>query len=142
MKKILLCVILSSVFISCNTKNDTQKNLDLIMVRDSLKIYEKLYEEAAYFSIDKNENAQKKFEPEAIANVMQKVIKDFASLKNSENSHPLLPLNTKINKLSVINYKWLILDYYGENNVGELLIEYNYQQGQQTTFKVIGSATY
>lgn len=143
MKRTALMISCALFLTACtNDKEKVAQKLELSLVRDSLKIYEKLYEEAAYFSIDKNESAQQTFSPEDISSVMPKVVSDFVELNNLEGGNPLLPANTKVNKMSVINHKWLILDYYSEYQVGEVLMEYNYQPNQTTTFKVLDIVTY
>lgn len=143
MKRTALMISSALFLTACtNDKEKVAQQLELSLVRDSLKIYEKLYEEAAYFSIDKNESAQQIFSPEDISSVMPKVVRDFVELNNLEGGNPLLPANTKVNKMSVINHKWLILDYYSEYQVGEVLMEYNYQPNQTTTFKVLDIVTY
>ena len=118
-----------------------------VMLKDSLDLYKKMFDEAAYFSIDKNENAQKAFAPQNVENVMAKVIQDFTALNTQEGGNPLLPpaadgTPSKVNKVSVINHKWLILDYYNDGYTGELLIRYEYNPGETTTFKVIDSVVY
>lgn len=143
MKRTALMISCALFLTACtNDKEKVAQQLELSLVRDSLKIYEKLYEEAAYFSIDKNESAQQTFSPEDISSVMPKVVSDFVELNNLEGGNPLLPANTKVNKMSVINHKWLILDYYSEHQAGEVLMEYNYQPKQTTTFKVLDIVTY
>ena len=143
MKRTALMISCALFLTACtNDKEKVAQQLELSLVRDSLKIYEKLYEEAAYFSIDKNESAQQIFSPEDISSVMPKVVSDFVELNNLEGGNPLLPANTKVNKMSVINHKWLILDYYSEHQVGEVLMECNYQPNQTTTFKVLDIVTY
>jgi len=147
MKKValLFCSVILAL-ISCSKKDVEKDSLEVVMLKDSLSVFKKLYEESAYFSIDKNENAQRKFEPEATDKVMQKVIQDFTELNQQEGGNPLIPQefsNTaKINKVSVINHQWMILDFYSDNNVGELLIKYNYNPDSVTTFTVIDSVVY
>lgn len=142
----LLFCSLGMIFVSCSKKEVEKDTLENVMLKDSLSVFKKLYEESAYFSIDKNENAQRKFEPETTDKVMQKVIQDFTELNIQEGGNPLIPQEfsstAKINKVSVINHQWMILDFYSDNNVGELLIKYNYNPESTTTFTVIDSVVY
>ena len=60
MKWTTVTILAFSIFISsCSKEKNTNDAMNHLMTKDSLDIYKKLYEEAAYFSIDKNENAQK-----------------------------------------------------------------------------------
>ena len=139
--------ILSIVFTSCNKDKTTLNDVNQVLVKDSLEMYKKLYTEAAYFSIDKNENAQKEFAPQNIENVMAKVVQDFAALNKQEGGNPLLPADpngnaSKVNKMSVINHKWLIVDFYNDSFIGELLIRYDYSPDKTTNFTVIDTVVY
>lgn len=148
MKHLLVSIVsVSLFFVSCHKEKNTLKDVNQAMVNDSLEMYKKLYDEAAYFSIDKNENAQKTFAPEKIDGVMAKVVQDFSALNQQEGGNPLIPKDangseTKLNKMSVINHKWLIVDFYNETTTGELLIKYEYAPNQTTQFKVIDMVLY
>lgn len=146
-RNILSILLVGFLAFSCNKEKDTNDALNTVMVKDSLEMYKKLYDEAAYFSIDKNENAQKQFAPQEVENVMTKVVQDFSVLNQQENGNPLLPVDsngnpTKVNKMSVINHKWLIIDFFGEGVVGELIIKYDYSPDKTTEFTVLDTAIY
>lgn len=145
--KTLSILLLSFLVFSCNKEKNTLDAVNNVMVKDSLQLYKKMYDEAAYFSIDKNENAQKKFAPQEVEIVMAKVVQDFTTLNQQEGGNPLLPIDntgnkTKVNKMSVINHQWLIIDFYGEGIVGELLIKYEYNTDATTEFKVLDTVLY
>lgn len=146
-RNILSILLVGFLAFSCNKEKDTNDALNTVMVKDSLEMYKKLYDEAAYFSIDKNENAQKQFAPQEVENVMTKVVQDFSTLNQQEYGNPLLPVDskgnpTKVNKMSVINHKWLIIDFFGEGVVGELIIKYDYSPDKTTEFTVLDTAIY
>ena len=146
-RNILGILVVGFLTFSCTKEKDTTDVLNTVMVKDSLEMYKKLYDEAAYFSIDKNENAQKQFAPQEIETVMSKVVQDFSELNQQEGGNPLLPVDstgnpTKVNKMSVINHKWLIIDFYGEGVVGELIIKYNYSPDKTTEFTVLDTVLY
>jgi len=145
--KTLSILLLSFLVFSCNKEKNALDAVNNVMVKDSLQLYKKMYDEAAYFSIDKNENAQKKFAPQEVEIVMAKVVQDFTTLNQQEGGNPLLPVDntgnkTKVNKMSVINHQWLIIDFYGEGIVGELLIKYEYNTDATTEFKVLDNVLY
>lgn len=146
-KSVFGFIVLSSFFISCNKKQATiEEEIRYNMVKDSLDLYHKLYKEAAYFSIDQNENAQNEFSPNAVENVMAKVVQDFTVLNQQEGGNPLLPQNSgsisKVNRMSVINHKWLIIDFYNDSFAGELLIRYDFVPNETTAFTVIDTVIY
>lgn len=146
-RNILGIVVVGFLTFSCSKEKNTTDALNTVLVKDSLEMYKKLYDEAAYFSIDKNENAQKQFAPQEVETVMAKVVQDFSELNQQEGGNPLLPVDstgnpTKVNKMSVINHKWLIIDFYGEGVVGELIIKYNYSPDKTTEFTVLDTVLY
>lgn len=145
--KTFTILLLSFLAFSCNKEKNTLDAVNTVMVKDSLEMYKKLYTEAAYFSIDNNENAQKKFAPQQIETVMAKVVQDFTILNQQEGGNPLLPVDsagnpTKVNKMSVINHQWLIIDFFGEGIVGELIIKYEYSPDKTTEFTVLDTVLY
>jgi len=148
MKITTISIFLVSVLaVSCNKKQNAIDAVNQVMVKDSLELYKKLYEEAAYFSIDKNENAQKQFAPQRVEDVMAKVVQDFTALIQQKGGNTLLPVDVngnpvKVNKMSVINHKWLIIDFYGEGTVGESLIKYEYKPDSVTEFQLLDTVLY
>lgn len=146
-KNILSIMLVGFLAFSCTKEKDKVDTLNAVLVKDSLEMYKKLYDEAAYFSIDKNDNAQKQFAPQEVESVMTKVVQDFSQLNQQENGNPLLPVDsagkpTKVNKMSVINHKWLIIDFFGEGVVGELIIKYDYSPDKTTEFTVLDTVLY
>src|SRR5690606_26234281 len=92
---------------SCTKKENTKDALNLLMTKDSLEIYKKLYQEAAYLSIDKNEHAQKQIAIRNIEDLIVKVVKDL-SVYIKVMGETVLPVDInwmicKVNKISVIN---------------------------------------
>ncbi|MEG0852177.1 MAG: hydrolase [Flavobacterium sp.] len=146
-RNILSIMLVGFLAFSCTKEKDKVDPLKIVLVKDSLEMYKKLYDEAAYFSIDKNDNAQKQFAPQEVESVMTKVVQDFSQLNQQENGNPLLPVDstgkpTKVNKMSVINHKWLIIDFFGEGVVGELIIKYDYSPDKTTEFTVLDTVLY
>lgn len=118
-----------------------------LVMKDSLAIYKNMFKEANYFSIDENKNAQDKFGEYNYEDVMNKVLLDLAALNTQEEGNPLLPASndgskTVIRKANVINHKWIVLDFANDSEVGEMLLEYNFDPNSATTFKVISNTIY
>jgi len=116
-------------------------------LKDSLKLYKNMYDEASYFSIDENEDAQKTFKEYKYDEAMQKVLHDLTILNTQEGGNPLLPVasdgsKTIVHKASVLNHKWIILDYYNDTYTGEMLVEYTFDPNKFTEFKTISNTVY
>src|SRR5690554_7463638 len=93
MKHFFVCgfFVFSALFISCNKSQVSREDSDQITIKDSLELYKKLYAEAAYFSIDQNENAKNKFSRIQVKMVISKLEKIFQALNNKEIAIQLLP---------------------------------------------------
>lgn len=125
----------------------TQTKTKTTQLKDSLKLYKNMYDEASYFSIDENENAQKTFKEYKYDEAMQKVLHDLTILNTQEGGNPLLPVasdgsKTIVHKASVLNHKWIILDYYNDTYTGEMLVEYTFDPNKFTEFKTISNTVY
>lgn len=125
----------------------TQTKTKTTQLKDSLKLYKNMYDEASYFSIDENENAQKTFKEYKYDEAMQKVLHDLTILNTQEGGNPLLPVasdgsKTIVHKASVLNHKWIILDYYNDSYTGEMLVEYTFDPNKFTEFKTISNTVY
>lgn len=155
MKQLFLYLFIFSLLINIfQYVNDSKileaKDLELeksAHLKDSVQIYKNMFKEASYFSIDENENAQKKFGEYNYEDVMKKVLIDLTALNTQEGGNPLLPVakdgsKTTIRKANVINHKWIILDYSNDSEVGEMLLEYDFDPTEPTTFKVITNTLY
>lgn len=155
MKQLFLYLFLFSFLINIfQYVNDSKileaKDLELEKgqnIKDSLRIYKNMYKESSYFSIDENDNAQAKFGEYKYEDVMKKVLTDLTTLNTQEGGNPLLPVatdgsKTLIKKASVLNHKWIILDYYNDSVVGEMLLEYTFNPNEITNFSVITNTIY
>jgi len=128
-------------------KAQEQELLEAKVASDSLKIYKNMYKEANYFSIEENKNAQAMFKEYDYQEVMKKVLADFTSLNTQEGGNPLLPVatdgsKTVVRKASVLNNKWMILFYQNESEIGEMIIEYNFNPSEFTEFKVLSNTIF
>ena len=101
---------------------------------DSLKLQldksVQAYEEDVYFSLDRNEDAMGYFEDISIE-VLTAQIKDKVYDSNAvKGDNPLIPLTGAggkflINKIKILNHKWLIADFSDGTYWGEVWIQYS-----------------
>ena len=116
-------------------------------LNDSLTVYKNKYKEASYFSIDENTKAQDFYKEYGYQEVMDKVLHDFTVLNRQAEGNPLLPKSmdgskSVAYKATVLNHKWMILAYKSDSKDGELLVEYQFNPNEFTTFNVISELTY
>lgn len=118
---------------------DKQKE-EIIALENKMKVLEKSKQvldtklsEAAYFSLNKNESALSYIEevyhirPDSLA----QRIENYFFNKNGIEDNPLVPYSgmngtMKINKVKMLNHKWLMADFTDGTYWGEMLVEYFY----------------
>ena len=98
-------------------------------LRQQLDKSEQAYAEDVYFSLDRNEEAMAYFEDLSIEDLITR-IKDKVYDSNAvKGDNPLVPLTGMggkflINKVKILNHKWLIADFSDGTYWGELWIQY------------------
>ncbi|MBA0884655.1 hypothetical protein [Flavobacterium undicola] len=123
-------------------------------LKDSLNSVTTKLNDANYFSLEKNENAQNYFDS-AIANkiipyeklipVLKEKLMDFnANPKgNPYVGQDQIGANKfVINKVKVLNHRWIIADYSDGKMWGEVLLKYFVNEDESISFEVIQSLLY
>jgi hypothetical protein len=123
-------------------------------LKDSLNSVTTKLNDANYFSLEKNENAQNYFDS-AIANkiipyeklipVLKEKLMDFnANPKgNPYVGQDQIGANKfVINKVKVLNHRWIIADYSDGKMWGEVLLKYFVNEDESISFEVMQSLLY
>lgn len=123
-------------------------------LKDSLQLVTNKLSDADYFSLEKNENAQNYFESaqsDKIRNyvtlvpyVTEKLMDLNANPKgNPYTGQEQLGSNKfSINKVKVLNHRWIIADYSDGEYWGEVLLKYFINDDESVSFEVIQSVIY
>ncbi|WP_035676167.1 hypothetical protein [Flavobacterium frigidarium] len=123
-------------------------------LKDSLKSMNSKLADAKYFSLEKNENAQNYFESEDGSTVIahQKLIPFVTERLLDYNSNPNGNPYTGqdkigenkfiINKVRLLNHRWIIADYSDGTIWGEALLKYFINDDQTISFEVNQSLLY
>ena len=123
-------------------------------LRDSLTLMTTQLSDANYFSLEKNENAQNYFDS-AIANktiAYEKLIPVIKEKLMDLNANPKgnpytgqdqIGVNKfVINKVKVLNHRWIIADYSDGKMWGEVLLKYFVNEDESISFEVMQSLLY
>lgn len=123
-------------------------------LKDSLKSFQNALSDANYFSLEKNENAQNYFgtaSAEKIRNyttLVPYVSGKLLDLNANPKGNPYvgqqqLGVNKfAINKVKVLNHRWIIADFSDGEYWGEVLLKYFINQDQSVSFEIIQSVLY
>ncbi|MEH6406049.1 MAG: hypothetical protein V7767_02120 [Leeuwenhoekiella sp.] len=104
--------------------------------------------DANYFSLSHNENAYTYFEKYNVEvdSLSEKITNEIIS-NNSVSGNPLIPYDNaigvfRINKVKVLNHKWIIADFSDGKRWGELLLRYDIDANNAITFENLQSLIY
>ncbi|MFV8367973.1 hypothetical protein [Flavobacterium sp. LB2R40] len=123
-------------------------------LRDSLALVSNQLVDANYFSLEKNENAQNYFESGNTSKIIQyeKLIPFVTEKLMDFNSNPKGNPYTGqdqigankfiINKVKILNHRWIIADYSNSEIWGEVLLKYFVNEDESITFEVNQSLLY
>ncbi len=123
-------------------------------LKDSINSLTIKMNDAAYFSLEKNENAQNYFDSantekmiqyeKLIPYVKEKLLDYNSNPKgNPYVGHDQLGENKfVINKVRLLNHRWLIADFSDGKIWGEVLLKYFINEDESVSFEVIQSLLY
>ncbi|QYJ67844.1 hypothetical protein [Flavobacterium litorale] len=139
--------VFTYVYYSKQQKYDTEKIDSLATKIDTLKAELDTttdnLERADYFSLEQNLNARKYFGNEGIDELIIK-IRDGVYVQNkSPEGNPLVhypKINGepfKINKIKIVNHRWIIADFTDGKAWGEVLIKYFIEDNGEVTYETM-----
>ncbi len=117
-------------------------------IRDSITVLsDKLYD-SNYFSLETNDRAQDYLEDYNIDELMPKVKEALISYNDDKLGNKYVdqsPIDGKkfiINKIKILNHRWIIVDYSNSDYWGEALIQYFIADDKSISFETIKTYLY
>lgn len=116
------------------------------VLKDEFKQLEAAYNDDVHFSLDQNTEAQGYF-PDHTANEIIGMLKDEIYANNAvKGDNPLVPYTGNgqkflINKVKVLNHKWVIADFSDGTDWGELWMRYEIE-GKKIRLVVLDQLLY
>ena len=137
-----------SFLVGCN--NNSQPQMSATQLNETAQIISKLTDsirkltderdEALNFSLETNELSQQYFEDLKILNPSQIVINALMET-NIKEKNPYIKSESNgrflINKIRILNEKWVICEFSDRELWGDLLLEYHIDGNQKPTFKTL-----
>ncbi|NMH26799.1 hypothetical protein [Flavobacterium silvaticum] len=123
------------------TESKLKKANDSILV-----LYNDLID-ANYFSLEYNQNAQDNMDTDP-KQVIKLVTNEILEMNSNVKGNPLIPydqINEQkfiINKVRVLNHRWVIADYTDGKMWGELLLKYFIEDNGKLTFERMDTQLY
>ncbi len=109
---------------------------------------EKLNERCTYFDYDSNQEAQNYHQDMGASGSLEKYIwDDLLSYNNAEKGNSLIPYkgdenNFMINKVKLLNHKWLIADFSDSKNWGEITFRYFIDDDNNVDYELMDALIY
>ena len=137
-----------SFLVGCN--NNSQPQMSATQLNETAQIISKLTDsirkltderdEALNFSLETNELSQQYFAELKIVNPSQIVINALMET-NIKEKNPYIKSESNgrflINKIRILNEKWVICEFSDRELWGDLLLEYHIDGNQKPTFKTL-----
>jgi hypothetical protein len=104
--------------------------------------------EANYFTLRGNDNAQNYLENYSIEKLISKIEHEIMEKNDNPEGNILVEygkINDKkfiINKIQVINHRWIIADFSNGDLWGEVLLQYFIEEDESITFSILKSTLY
>ncbi|MBU3681325.1 MAG: hypothetical protein FGM16_05220 [Flavobacterium sp.] len=136
------------------TFTKTQNNKYIKRYQDSLSTLKSQLADANYFSLERNDNAQNYFEATqqdkfiAYEKLIPFVTEKLLDFNQDPKGNPYTGQDQFgaqkfiINKVKVINHRWIIADYSDGQYWGEVLLKYFVNEDESISFEIIQSVLY
>ena len=117
-------------------------------MHDSVQMMNNQIFEANYFTLLNNDNAQNQLDNYSIDKVIEKIERKLMEMNDLPDGNPMveyIKMNDKkfiINKIRVINHRWVIADFSNGDLWGEVLLQYFVEENEDISFKIIQSTLY
>jgi hypothetical protein len=134
-------------------EQDHSKKTEL-RLKDSLVSMTKKLDDASYFSLAKNENAQNYFNPDNatktinIEKLIPVVTEKLMDLNSNPKGNPFIGQDQIgankfiINKVRILNHRWIIADFSDGEYWGEVLLKYFINEDESVSFETFQSLLY
>lgn len=141
------------LFVSSNNKvNDLDKRmvnqkLQIEALRDSLLEKEMMVLDMQYFSLENNDDALVYYDHLNINDPSRYIADKLLETNETKGDNPLVPYegmenDFKINKIKILNHKWIVADFSDGTFWGELILKYELKDDLGVDFTLLDHLLY
>ncbi|PIB25444.1 hydrolase [Maribacter sp. 4U21] len=146
----LICLYLfvsSGKMADANNTSIEKLKQEVVGLKDSLQQSELRVLEMQYFSLENNDDALAYYEHLELENPAGYIADKLLETNESAGDNPLIPYagmqsDFKINKIKVLNHKWILTDFSDGKYWGELLIKYELKDDLGVDFTLMDHLLY
>lgn len=112
------------------------------ILRDSIKTAQEQTLDANYFSLENNDNAQNYLENYDVTKLIPKIREDLLAFNDSKEGNKYTGQEKMgdqkfiINKIKILNHRWIIADYSNGQLWGEVYLKYFINNDTSISFQV------
>ena len=152
---VLLMNVFTYMYFSKELAFEKEKSAKMeIKFKKDLEAVNTKLTDANYFSLEKNENAQNYFNPDnatktiLIEKLIPLVTEKLMDLNNNPKGNPYIGQDQIgankfiINKVKILNHRWIIADFSDGEYWGEVLIKYFVNDDETVSFETFQSLLY
>lgn len=130
-----------------NTKTINTLQEDKLALQDSIKNLHLKMLEIEYFSLNNNDDALAYYEHLNQSNPTSYITDKLLETNEGKGDNPLVPYEGmegkfKINKIKVLNHKWIVADFSDGKYWGDLLIKYELKDDLGVDFSLVDNLLY
>lgn len=119
----------------------------VVVMEDSVKSSQLRILDMQYFSLTNNDDALAYYEHLNLENPSRYIADKLLETNESKGDNPLIPYegmesDFKINKIKILNHKWIIADFSDGKYWGELMIQYELKDDLGVEFKLLDHLLY
>lgn len=141
------------LFVSSNNKvNDLDKRMvnqkqQIEALRDSLLEKEMTVLDMQYFSLENNDDALAYYDHLNINDPSRYIADKLLETNETKGDNPLVPYggmenDFKINKIKILNHKWIVADFSDGKFWGELILKYELKDDLGVDFTLLDHLLY
>ncbi|MEO8235067.1 MAG: hypothetical protein ABI549_06595 [Flavobacterium sp.] len=152
MKKLVLYGLIFSVLLNIfqymySTKkfnfDENRAEKFKVKMNDSIAKIVAEKEDGDYFSLAYDEKAQDYLEGYDVQKLMPQVKEKLMDMNSNPTGNKLIPYdNMVINKVRFLNHRWIIADFTGDSNWGEVILKYFIEKNGSVTFETAETVMY
>ena len=139
----LILIFLSINYTKISSLNESNSRIlkkKIDSLENQYKLLNKQFKDEIYFSIIDNQDAQAYFNDIDVDSLVSYIRDELYEKNFNKNSDSFVPVsNAKnkylINKVKILNHKWIIADFSNGSRWGEMWIEYQLN-GNEVTFDI------
>lgn len=129
-----------------STSIETLKT-DKIALQDSVQQLQLEVLDMQYFSLENNDDALAYYEHLNIENPSRYIADKLLETNEAKGNNPLIPYegmenDFKLNKIKILNHKWIVVDFSDGKYWGELLIKYELKDDMGVDFTMMDHLLY